>query len=507
MRKEYLLGIDIGTSGCKAAVFTKEGTVAARASAGYDTVYEKPGYAAQNPKDWWQAVCRCIRQILDEGHVKAEEIEAVGVDGQSWSVVPVRLSGKSEHDKELGMTPIWLDTRAKDICLDLQKNGLGAELEDRSGNPLSAAYCTGKALWLKQHMPDIYKQSEALLQSNAYIVWKLTNRAVTDLSQGYGYHFFDMEKGEWDKELCMQTGLRYDLMPPLVPSHEIAGYVTKEAAALCGLKEGTPVAAGGLDAACGALGVGVLFPGQVQEQGGQAGGMSICMDQCRKDRRLILGFHVVPGRWLLQGGTTGGGGVMRWLGREMGDYEKSIAGKTGKSEFEQLCDLAAGVCAGSDGLLFLPYMAGERSPIWNPSAKGVYYGLDFSKTKGHMIRSALEGTAFALKHNIETAKEAKACPEVLRAMGGSANSVLWTQIKSDVTGLPIEVASSDTATTWGAAILAGVGCGMFSGFDEAVRESVHIRRYYEPKEENRAVYEKQYEKYLELYRRLEPMMC
>ncbi len=269
---------------------------------------------------------------------------------------------------------------------------------------------------------------------------------------------------------------------------------------------GTPVVAGGLDAACGTLGAGVIHPGETQEQGGQAGGMSICMDTYKADPRLILGYHVVPNQWLLQGGTTGGGGVMRWVEREFADYERQMQESTGISSLDQLNLIAENVEPGSGGVVFLPYMAGERSPIWNPDAKGVFYGLDFSKTRGHMVRACMEGVALSLRHNLETAEEAGAKVEVLRAMGGSANSLLWTQIKSDITGKKIIVPSSDTATTLGAAILAGVGVGFYKDYEEAVVLTVKETRIHEPNPKNREVYDQAYGTYRNLYDSLKKLM-
>jgi xylulokinase len=254
--------------------------------------------------------------------------------------------------------------------------------------------------------------------------------------------------------------------------------------------------AGGLDAACGTLGAGVIETGQTQEQGGQAGGMSICTDAYAADIRLILGMHVVPGRWLLQGGTTGGGGALKWL-RDTVCPELS---------FEEMSSLAGDVPAGSGGVLFLPYMAGERSPIWNPNATGVFFGLDYAKTRGHMIRALMEGVAYALRHNLETAAGAGAHVHSMRAMGGSANSLVWTQIKADVTGRQIDVPQSDTATTLGAAILAGVGTGVYGGFPEAVKKTISVRRIHAPNAALRDVYEEGYQRYRALYERLEPMM-
>ena len=234
--------------------------------------------------------------------------------------------------------------------------------------------------------------------------------------------------------------------------------------------------------------------------------MSICTKEYKADPRLILGFHVVPGLWLLQGGTTGGGGVMRWFEREFADYERMMKEETGVSSLNQLNEIAEKVSPGCDGLVFLPYMAGERSPIWNPYAKGVFYGLDFSKTKGHMVRACMEGVALSLRHNLEVAREAGAEAKVLRAMGGSANSLLWTQIKADITGKPIVVPASDTATTLGAAMLAGVGTGFYKDYEEAVKLTVSETRRHEPNETNRAVYDRTYETYLRLYEALRPLM-
>ena len=285
-------------------------------------------------------------------------------------------------------------------------------------------------------------------------------------------------------------------LPEIMPCHRIAGKLTREAAGQTGLKEGIPVVAGGLDAACGTLGAGVIDPGQTQEQGGQAGGMSICIGQYAADPRLILGFHVVPGRWLLQGGTTGGGGALKWL-RETMFPDLS---------FEEMSALADQAPAGSGGVTFLPYMAGERSPIWNPDACGVFFGLNFGVNRGQIIRACMEGVAYALRHNLETAEAAGAKADTLRAMGGSANSRIWTQIKADVTGCRIEVPASDTATTLGAAILAGVGTGVYGSFEEAAERTVSVKMTYAPDPEMRAVYDKGYETYRKLYPALEEIM-
>lgn len=501
MKQLYLLGIDIGTSACKAALFDRKGQVLAAANGEYPVYYPEEGWAEQNPEEWWSAVCEAVRQVIRKAGIQPEEIAGVGIDGQSWSAIAIDKGGKV-----LTNTPIWMDTRAQSICDRLNEEIGEDEIFRIAGNSLQPSYTTAKILWYKENLPEVYSKIYKILQSNSYIAFKLTGQISQDLSQGYGLHCFDMRTGQWDEEMCRKMGIPRDFLPEIVPSDRIIGTVTKKAAEESGLAEGTPVAAGGLDAACGTLGAGVIHSGETQEQGGQAGGMSICIEKYQAAPRLILGFHVIPGKWLLQGGTTGGGGVMRWFEREFADYERLMREQTGISSFDQLNEIAEKVKPGCDGLVFLPYMAGERSPIWNPYAKGVFYGLDFSKTKGHMVRACMEGVAFSLRHNLETAEEAGAKAEILRAMGGSANSLLWTQIKSDVTGKTMAVPASDTATTLGAALLAGVGTGFYKDYEEAVAETVKVTRKHQPDPEKKAVYDKNYETYLELYRSLSGLM-
>jgi len=498
---EYLMGIDIGTSACKIAVFAEDGTVIDSESGDYAVYYPNPGWAEQDPDEWWTAVCGAVRRIFARGRLKPQDISGIGIDGQSWSAIPVDSEGNV-----LAKTPIWFDMRAAGICEELNSRIGKDRIFAVAGNPLSPSYTTPKIIWYRQNRPEIFGKIDKILQSNAYICYRLTGQITQDLSQGYGLHCFNAAAGKWDAAMAEELGIPMSFLPDIVPCDHVAGGVTKKASEETGIPEGVPVVAGGLDACCGTLGAGVVSEGETQEQGGQAGGMSICLDTPKADPKLILSFHVVPGKWLLQGGTTGGGGVMRWLEQQLGEAERMKSAENGKSSLQQFNDLAEKVPAGSEGLIFLPYMAGERSPIWDPDAKGVYFGLDFSKTKGHLIRAAMEGVAFALRHNLDTAEKAGAKAGELRAMGGSANSVLWTQIKSDVTGRPIAVPSSDTATTLGAALLSGVGTGMYADYREAVNRTVKITRRHEPDPAMQEVYEKNYEIYLQLYENLKDLM-
>ncbi len=496
-----LLGIDIGTSGCKVAVFSEAGQLIASETQPYNVIYPKEGWVEQDPNEWWNSVVKAIKSLVCNNNVEPSDIKAIGIDGQSWSAIPIDRKGKV-----LANTPIWMDTRAHKICSRLKDEIGEQKIFSLCGNPMEPMYTLPKILWFKEEMPKVYSETYKFLQSNSFIVYRLTGNISQDISQGYGMQCFDIKTGSWDKDMAAKMGIDLGMLSERIyKCHEIVGHVSGEAANITSLCEGTPVVAGGLDAACGTLGAGVINAGQTQEQGGQAGGMSICLEEYKADPRLIMSCHVVPGKWLLQGGTVGGSGVIKWFEREFCEAERRLAAHNNNNSFDQMNMEAEQIPAGSEGVVFLPYMAGERSPIWDKKAKGVFYGLDFSKTRAHMIRACFEGVAFSLKHNLHVAHEAGADVQVMYATGGAANSMLWTQIKADVTGKEVYVPSSDASATMGAAMLSGIGVGIYSDFEEAVSKFVRIVRKHTPAEQKKE-YEKNYSIYLDLYRNLMGIM-
>lgn len=500
--EKVLLGIDVGTSACKVAAFDPEGRVLVQSTKEYHVFYPAPGHVEQDPMEWWDGVCEAIRETVGSGKIDPGQIAGIGIDGQSWSAIPVDRSGNVLHN-----TPIWMDTRASGICRKtLEKTGFDRIFEI-SGNSFEPTYSTPKILWFKENKPEIFKNTYKFLQSNSFIAFKLTGIMTQDICQSYGLHVFNMKTGRWEEDFCDELGVPREMLPEIYACHQVIGEVSKEAAEATGLKAGIPVVAGGLDAACGTLGAGVVDVGQTQEQGGQAGGMSICVGEVLAHPKLILSFHVVPDLWLLQGGTVGGGGSIKWFKQELGAFEVEQEKVTGTSAFTIMDEEAREIRPGSDGLIFLPYMAGERSPLWDKYAKGVFFGLGYDKTRAHMIRAVMEGCAYALHHNLKTAEEAGVQVDVLNAMGGAANSRLWTQIKADVTGKVINVPASDTATTLGASILAGVGTGVYKNFKEAVDRTIKIKRTHEPDVKAHETYMKHYGIYLEIYEKLKDTMA
>lgn len=497
MSKRLLLSIDIGTSGCKLAIFNQQGDVVCTYLAEYNTYYLQTGYAEHDVSDWWKVICQGIKYFKREQNINPEEIAAIGVDGLSWAGLPVDKEGNP-----LRRCMIWLDRRAEKQARWMKEEIGEEKLVQLNGNPVDPAYIVPKMLWIKENEPDIYRKTYKFLQSNGYIVYKLTGKFSQDYSQGYGFHFFNMKEGKYEQKIASDLGISLDLVAPLYNCQEIVGTVTTKAARETGLVVGIPVVAGGLDAACCTLGAGVITPGQTQEQGGQAGGMSIQLDKAVIHPQLILGYHVLPDQWLLQGGTVGGGGTLRWFNQQLGTYEKQLADKRGISSYQVMDKEANEIVPGSDGLIFLPYMAGERSPIWNSKARGVYFGLSYDKTRAHLIRAMMEGVGYSLLHNLKTAEEVGAVVKELNSVGGAANSRVWTQMKADITGKKINVPYSDHATTLGAAILAGVGAGVYQNFEEGVEKTIKIQRTHEPDMANHQIYQDYYHLYLELYEKL-----
>ncbi len=484
--KKYLLGIDIGTSSCKIALFDYLGNIIKEVSKTYTTTYLPGGKVYQNASDWYDSVCKATESLFCDGDIKADEIAGIGIDGMSWSVVAVDINGNP-----LFPVSIWLDSSSSDIVSNWQKTLDQRSIFSNSGNPLSANYSTAKIYQFKLEHPELYHKTHYFLQSNSFLVYKLTDIFSQDYSQSYALHFFDIKKRCFNTQLCKQFGLDIEKFPKLYESFAVVGEVSLHAAKETGLFPGTPVVAGGLDAACATLGVGVIYENQTQEQGGQAEGMSICTDQCITHPQLICSCHVIPNKWLLQGGTVGGGNALRW-------FKESVI--QNKEEYVELDNRASNIAPGCDGMVFLPYLQGERSPIWDNSAKGLFFGIDYQSTKAHFIRSIMEGVAFSLRHNIETAKESGIEVSQLHAMGGSSKSTVWMQIKADITGIPIIISDCQNATALGAALLAGIGVGIYQNATDAVTKTIRYSQNIIPNKSNNSLYSLIYEKYKKLYK-------
>ncbi|MEP6988275.1 MAG: FGGY family carbohydrate kinase, partial [Chloroflexota bacterium] len=355
MTAHYIITIDVGTSSTKTALWDEAGHTLAEASASYVLSRPSPLWAEIDANIWWQAVCQTTREVMAHSGVHPSEIAGIGVDGVGWTLVPV-----DQNAEPLAPAMIWLDRRAQAETDWLNALPDAQRLIKLDANPIDPAYITPKLLWLKYHQPEVFDSTYRFLTASGFITARLTGEFTCDFTQAYGYHFFDMAHERWDAVTANQIGVPLEKMPRLCACTEIIGGLSERAALELGLRADTPVIAGCLDAAVGALGAGVTRLGQTNDQGGQAGGFAVSVAQVIIEPQLIFSHHVLLHQYLLQAGTVGGGSL-GWFRQILGDSEVI--------SFESLSQQAAQSTAGSHGLLFLPYMAGERTPLWSSDAR------------------------------------------------------------------------------------------------------------------------------------------
>jgi xylulokinase len=489
----YIVTVDQGTSSTKTALWDSAGTPVAEATAAYDLERPDALRAEIHPDRWWDALCRTVAQVLASSGVAARDVAAVAVDGIGWTLVPVDAAFRS-----LAPAMTWLDRRAEGEAATLRAAPDAARLVDLAANPLDAAYITPKVAWLRAHQPAVFEATRWFLTASGFLTARLTGEATCDLTQAYGFHCFDIRRERWDDAAAATLGIPFDRLPPLRRAVEIAGAVAEAAAARTGLAPGTPVLVGGLDAAVGALGGGVTRPGQTQDQGGQAGGMGMSVTEVVVEPRLIFSHHVLPRQYLLQAGTVGGG-ALGWLRQILGPQDATFASMSAE---------AATAPAGSGGLLFLPYLAGERSPIWSTSARGVFLGLSYATTRAEMLRAVMEGCAFAVLDNLRVAEATGVRVTEWLATGGAARSGPWNQIKADVTGRPLVVARRADGGEGGHGLglfaLAAEAVGLAGSAAETVERLLPRRTTYEPDDARHARYGELFEVYHDVSRGLLP---
>ncbi len=500
MAQRCILTVDVGTSGTKTAVWTSHGSVLAAASAVYTLHRPGPLVAEIDANLWWQAVCSTIRQVITEAGIHPDDVAGIGIDGVGWTLIPV-----DQNVNPLAPAMIWLDRRAEAETKWLTSLLDADRLINLAANPIDEAYITPKLLWLKQHQPDIFDNAHQFLAATGFIVARFTGEFTCDFTQAYGYHFFDIRNERWDTDAAATIGVPLDKMPRLCPTTEIVGTVTAQAAAETGLRAGIPVFAGCLDAAAGALGAGVTQPGQTNEQGGQAGGVGISLDRVVVEPRLIFSHHVLPQQYLLAAGTVGGGSL-GWFRDQLGQAETAVSPLINQNPFQLFSLQADQSSPGANGLIFLPYMAGERTPLWSSVARGVFFGLSYSSTRADMLRAIMEGCAFAVYDNLQIAEEHGVTVSEYLGSGGATQSAVWCQIKADVYGRPFVVAQradgGEGGHSLGLFALTAHAVGLTDDIGKCVNSLLPKRRLYEPSPQNHAIYQELFQVYRSVSRKL-----
>lgn len=504
--KDLLVGIDIGTTSTKAIVCDAQGTVLAEASQEYPTHYPQPNWAEQDPEDWWRATCFVLREIFGKQGIDAQRIAGISVSAQAPTVVAVDQTGRP-----LTMAQLWLDRRSDAECAWLAET-IGEEaIASINGGRIDPYYFAPKLLWSKRHDLANYKITNRFLLCNGYIVHKLTNAFSLDISQGPLSLCFDSVNLRWSETLLEQMGLDAAKLPPIHPCSEIVGEVTDAAAAATGLIVGTPVVAGACDGTAAALEAGIVDVGDAVEMTGQSTVLLISSERPYLGNLLIPLVHAVPGRYLTIGATVASGGALRWFRDTLWHSPHPLIspppqqnlGGWGDGEvrsvFDQMTALAATSPIGANRLIFLPYLYGERSPIWDSDARGVFFGLSLATTQADMIRAVMEGAAFALRHNVEAAAAGGFPLKSLGCVGGGAKSALWNQIKANVLNRPLTLPKVGVGAPLGDAMIAAAGVGLYPSVEAAVQAMVSRGATYWPDAEAVEKYEKLYRVYVGLY--------
>ena len=505
-----LLGIDLGTTGVKAALFAADdGRTLSSAFIDYTLLHPQIGWAEQNPADWWQATVTAIRTCLVGGvrnNVQPEDVRGIGLSGHMHGVVLL-----DEENRVLRPCIIWADQRSEAQCRWITERVGAARLIELVSNPALPGFSAPKLLWIRDNEPEIFARARKMLLPKDYIRFRLTGELAIEISDAAGTCLLDVKNGRWSREVLEALEIDPELLPPVIGADTVAGTITEEVAALTDLLPGTPVAGGGADNACAAVGNGVVRPGLALVSIGTSGVVLAYASTPQVDMsgpvpRVHTFNHAVAQAWYLMGVTQGAGLSLRWVRDNIGLPERALERWTGLDAYELLSKEAESVPAGSDGLLFLPYLQGERTPHLDPYARGGWIGLTASHDRRHLIRSVLEGVAFSLK-DCSTIIQGQGLPiEQVRVTGGGAKSPLWRQIIADVLGVELVTTNATEGPAFGAALLAGVASGHYASVQQACEATVRVMERTEPRPEVERIYAQAYETYKALYPALKPLI-
>ena len=490
--RRLIIAHDLGTSGDKASLHAADGSLLAAHTERYATEFGAGGRAEQDPGAWWAAFCAATRALLAGTGARPDEVACVAMSGQMMGVVLV-----DERDEALRPALIWADTRARAEAGVLIER-IGAQRGYALlGHPLDPTYCLAKWMWLRHHEPEAWARTTGLLVAKDYLTLRLTGRRCIDPSDAAGTNAWDQGAGAWSDEMLAAGGIDPALLPEVMPSATIAGGLRPGAASACGLQEGTPVVIGGGDGACAALGAG-LVSGDVAANAtiGSSAWISIASERPLRDpeRRVVTFDHVIPGRFVPLGAMQAAGAALEWVATTLG-----VGGPDGLAA---LVAAAGEVEAAGEGLFFLPYLLGERAPLWDAQVRGTFVGLSRHHRPEHLMRAALEGVAFNLRGTLQALVEIGGPVGAIDAVGGGARSDAWLRIMADTWGLPVRRRTIvDEANSLGAAVVGGMAVGLIDDWS-AARALSSIEASFEPDPARHDAARADHERFTDLYRRL-----
>jgi xylulokinase len=493
---KYLLGIDIGTSGTKTVLFDRGGNHISSSTAEYPLYQPEIGWAEQDPLDWWKAVCITINAVIKDSNINPESISGIGLSGQMHGLVMLDGDGNV-----LRKSIIWCDQRTAKECVEITEKVGEKRLIDITANPALTGFTASKILWVRNNEPEIYEKCRKILLPKDYIRYMLTGEFATEVSDASGMQLLDVKNRCWSKEVLNALDIPIEYLGNVHESIVVSGKVHKRAAELTGLKENTPVVGGAGDQAAGAIGNGIIRSGQISSTIGTSGVVFAHLDEPIIDEkgRVHTFCHAVPGAWHMMGVTQGAGLSLKWFRDNFCHNEIEVAKGIGIDPYVLMTKEAEKVPAGSKGVIYLPYLMGERTPHLNPKAKGVFFGLSAAHTKNDMLRAVIEGVSYSLLDCMEIIKETGMNPTNVMVSGGGGKSELWRQILSDMFNCKVSTNKSSEGPALGVALLAGVGTGVYKDINEACSIAISENSIQYPKEENCLVYKRYYEIYKKIY--------
>jgi D-xylulose kinase len=499
LAKELLAAVDVGTTGCRTIIFNTNGKVVSHAYEEYASSFPSPSWVEQDASDWWRAVCSTAKTALKKARIDPNGIQGISITNQRETIVPVNSKGEP-----LRKAIVWQDRRTTAECSEIIAK-IGAEtVYSLTGLTVDPYFSGPKILWIKKNQSELFSNASKFLLVHDYVIMKLTGEFATEYSNASRTMLFDIRKMDWSDKICNELQIPKEKMPTLHPSGKVIGEVSAKASKETTFAVGTPVVTGAGDQQAAAVGVGVTRTGRVKATTGTGTFILAFLNEPKYDdkRRVLCSCHAVPGKWINEASIFTTGAVYRWFRDQFAQAEKMEAKQTGKDPYELLNDQASKIPPGSRGVLLIPHLMGSGAPHWNPYDRGVMIGFTLGHEKGCLIRAIMEGTAYEIRENIEIMNEMKIDIHELRVTGGATRSPTWNQIQSDVTGLPVIKGAVEEATSLGAAILAGVGAGIYKGVTEAADEMVAITDEYTPNRENFELYSKLFNIYKRTYQAL-----
>lgn len=491
------LGIDIGTSGTKTLLMDPKGRIVAEATATYPLHHPRPLWSEQNPDDWWQATVKTVRAVVKQSRAKAVDVRAIGLSGQMHGSVFL-----DKQNRVVRPAILWNDQRTAAECAEIESRAGGRKnLIKLVANPALTGFTAPKILWLRNHEPRNFDKTRKVLLPKDEIRRRLTGEFATDVSDASGMLLLDVAKRDWSRPLLSKLELDPTWFGTCVESEDITGKLTPAAAQELGLTPNCLVVGGAGDCAANGVGTGVVSSGTLSTSIGTSGIMFVHSDEVKIDPagRLHTFCHAVRGKWHMMGVSLTGGGALQWFRNQL----CADLGDRRKSAYDILNEEAAAVPAGSEGLFFLPYLAGERTPHADPDARGCWIGLTLKHARGHLARAIMEGVAFAMRDSLAIIQELGVPVRQIRASGGGSRSPLWRQIQANMFGQPAVTINAEQGPAYGVALLAAVGAGEFKHVAEACQATIQVVSRTQVQKAQKNLYDRMFPEFQQLYRSLQ----